>query len=42
MGRHLQRELEKLKKRVLSLSAFVEERVRLAITSSRIPNVSAI
>jgi len=31
MERHLQRELERLKKRILSLGAMVEERVRMAI-----------
>ncbi len=31
MRKHLQRELEKLKKRILSLGAMVEERVRMAI-----------
>jgi phosphate transport system protein len=31
MSKHLQRELEKLKKRLLSLGALVEERVRMAI-----------
>jgi phosphate transport system protein len=31
MTRHLQRELDRLKKRILSLGAMVEERVRLAI-----------
>ena len=30
MARHLQRELERLKKRILSLGAMVEERVRMA------------
>lgn len=30
MARHLQRELEKLKKRILSLGAMVEERVRMS------------
>jgi len=33
MAKHLQRELERLKKRLLSLGAMVEERVRLAIRS---------
>jgi phosphate transport system protein len=33
MAKHLQRELERLKKRILSLGAMVEERVRLAIRS---------
>ncbi|MFH1488766.1 MAG: phosphate signaling complex protein PhoU [Pseudomonadota bacterium] len=33
MAKHLQRELEKLKKRILSLGAMVEERVRIAIRS---------
>jgi phosphate transport system protein len=33
MKKHLQSELEKLKKRVLSLGAMVEEHVRMAITS---------
>ncbi len=33
MAQHLQRELEKLKKRILSLGAMVEERVRKAVKS---------
>ena len=33
MAKHLQRELGKLKKRILSLGALVEERVRMAIRS---------
>jgi phosphate transport system protein len=33
MAKHLQRELEKIKKRILSLGALVEERVRMAIRS---------
>jgi phosphate transport system protein len=33
MRRHLQAELEKLKKRILSLGAMAEERVRMAITA---------
>ena len=33
MAKHQQRELEKLKKRILSLGTFVEERVRMAIKS---------
>ena len=31
MTRHLQRELDRLKKRILSLGAMVEERVRMAV-----------
>ena len=31
MAKHLQRELEKVKKRILSLGALVEERVRMAV-----------
>jgi phosphate transport system protein len=33
MAKHLQRELEKIKKSILSLGALVEDRVRLAIKS---------
>ena len=33
MTRHLQRELDRLKKRILSLGAMVEERVRMAINA---------
>jgi len=33
MARHLQRELDRLKKRILTLGAMVEERVRMAIRS---------
>jgi len=33
MAKHLERELEKLKKRILTLGALVEERVRMAIRS---------
>ena len=33
MAKHLEKELEKLKKRILSLGALVEERVRMAIRS---------
>jgi phosphate transport system protein len=33
MAKHFQRELEKIKKSILSLGALVEDRVRLAIKS---------
>lgn len=40
MAKHLQKELEKIKKQILSLGALVEERVRLAIKSIDARNVS--
>ena len=33
MAKHLEKELEKLKKRILALGALVEERVRMALRS---------
>lgn len=38
MERHLQKEIEKLKKKILSLGAMVEERVRMAIQSHETRN----
>ncbi|HAO19729.1 MAG: phosphate transport system regulatory protein PhoU [Desulfobacteraceae bacterium IS3] len=40
MAKHLQRELENIKKRILSLGALVEDRVRLAVKSIKSRNTS--